>query len=104
VTIASATPSVLNCLPVAIASIQQLNPSNAGNPTSLTSGWTGQVLNVQQDTGNFGNTANNNGYNACYIAAKNALTTDTTTAISCGWTWPGASSNFTGTTTMLLLA
>jgi hypothetical protein len=105
VTIPSATPSVLSTLALAINTIQQLNPSNTSPPvTSLTSGWTGQFIAVQIDGSNPGNISNNNGYSALYVAAKNALTTDTTTGISAGWTWGGASSNFTGTSLMALVA
>ena len=95
-------PTVLNCLPIAISSIQQLSLSNAGNPTSLTSGWTGQSLVVQQDTNNYGNTGNNNGYNALYIASG-PLTVNISSAITAGWTWGGGSSNFTGTSVMLFV-
>lgn len=101
-TAAVSIATVLNCLPIAISSIQQLNLSNVGNPTSLTGGWTGQTLVVQQDTSNYGNTGNNNGYNAIYIATG-PLTTSTSTAVTAGWTWGGAFSNFTGTSTMLFV-
>jgi hypothetical protein len=95
-------PTVLNCLPLAFGSIQQENPSNSGNPASLTSGWTGQVLAIQQDISNFSNLANNNGYNAMYIASG-PLTTSTASAVTAGWTWQGSSSNFTGTAVMLFI-
>jgi len=95
-------PTVIGCLPIACGAIGQLNLSNAGNPTSLTSGWTGQTLVVDQDTGNYGNTGNNNGYNALYIASG-PITTDTSTAITAGWTWGGSFSEFTGTSVMLFI-
>jgi hypothetical protein len=92
-------------LAIAINAIQQLNPSNTSPAvTSLSAGFTSQLTVVQIDGGNPGNTGNNNGYNACEIASKNALTSDTITPISCAWTWGGAASNFTGTSVMLMVA
>lgn len=95
-------PTILNCLPLAINCIEQLNLSNAGAPTSLTAGWTGKALSVDQDTANYGNTANNNGYNALYVASG-PLTSSTSTAVTAGWTWGGSFSNFNGTSVMLFI-
>jgi hypothetical protein len=102
-TAAVSIPSVLNCLPIAVSTIQQLNLSNAGNPTGLTGGWTGRFLVDAQDAGNFGTIGNNNGYNALYVASG-PLTTSTSTAVTAGWTWAGGSSNFTGTSMMLFVS
>src|SRR6266704_250822 len=101
-TAAVSIPTVLNCLPIAISTIQQLNLSNAGNPTALTGGWTGQLLSVNQDTNNYGNTSNDNGYAALYVASG-PITTSVATAITAGWTWGGGFSNFTGTSVMLFV-
>lgn len=95
-------PTVLNCLPIAINTIQQLNPSNSGNPTSLTGGWTGQFLVVNIDGSNPGNIGNNNGYNAMYTASG-PITSSTSSAVTAGWTWAGGSSNFAGTSVMLFV-
>jgi hypothetical protein len=102
-TAAVSIPTVLNCLPIAINSLTQLNPSNAGNPTSLTAGWNALPLIVNQDITNYGNNANNNGYAATYIATG-PLTVNTSSAITAGWTWGGASSTFTSTSVMLFVA
>jgi hypothetical protein len=102
-TAAVSIPTVLNCLPIAISAIQQLNLSTTGNPTSLTGGWTGQALTVNIDGGNPGGTGNNNGYNAMY-SASGPITSSTSTAITAGWTWGGGSSNFTGTSVVLFVA
>lgn len=99
----SAKPTVLNCLPLAINTIQQINLSNAGNPTALTGGWTGLLSVWNQDTSNYGNSSNNNGYNALYVASG-PLTINTTSVITAGWTWGGGFSTFTGTSLMLFIA
>jgi hypothetical protein len=99
----SAIPSVLNCLPLAIHTIQQINLSTAGNPTGLTAGWTGQLGVWNIDAGNPGNSSNGNGYNAQYVASG-PITVNTSSAISAGWTWGGAFSTFTGTSLMLFIA
>jgi hypothetical protein len=97
----TAIPTVTNCLPIAVSTIQELLPSNAGNPTGLTGGWTGQYLAVNQDTGNYNNFSNNNGYNAHYVASGPLATLS---AVTAGWTWGGGSSTFTGTSAMIFVS
>lgn len=98
-------PTVLNCLPIAVFTIEQLNPSNQGAPTGLTSGWTGQGLNVIQDTSNYFNTGNANGYDATFTAIG-PLTSSTSTAVTASVTWPntGPYDNLTGLNAMLFIA
>ena len=95
-------PTVVGCLPLAIFGLAQLNPSNAGNPTGLTSGWAAEYLNVLEDTTNYGNIANYNGYAATFTALGPA-NTDTTTAITASCTWGGASSEFVCVSAMLFI-
>jgi hypothetical protein len=95
-------PTILNCLPIAFFIIDQLNPSNTGNPTGLTSGWSSTLLNVVQDTSNYTNTSNANGYDATYVAAG-PLTSSTSVAVVAACTWGGASSTFTGFNVMLFV-
>lgn len=99
----SAIPSVLNCLPIAINAINQINLSTAGNPTSLTGGWTGLANSWSIDAGSPGTVANDNGFNALYTA-NGPLTVNTSSVITAGWTWGGGFSNFAGTSLMLFIA
>ena len=99
------TPSVptnLNCLPIALFSIDQLNLSNSGNPTSLTSGWTAQFLNVMQDTSNYANVSNYNGYYATF-AATGPITSSTSTAVTASCTWQGSYNNNAGLEVLLFI-
>jgi hypothetical protein len=92
----SGTPSIatiLGCLPIAISAIPQLNPSNSGSPTGLTSGWTGQILNVVEDSSNYTTTSNGNGYDATFIATG-PLTSSTSVAVTASLIWGGGGSNF----------
>lgn len=101
----SGTPSIptyLGCLPIAISSIEQLLPSNAGTPTGLTSGWTGLSLNVMQDTTNYTNYSNLNGYNATFVAIG-PLTVNTSVAVTASCTWGGAYSSFSGADLLLFV-
>jgi hypothetical protein len=91
-TSAVSIPSALGCLPIAIGAIDAVNPGSTGVPTGLTSGWT-QLLSAWNST---------IGYDALYIASG-PLTTSTSAAVTAGWTWGGASSNFNGTSTMLFI-
>lgn len=98
-------PTRLACLPVAMFAIQWLSPTGPviPAPTGLTSGWTQQTMNVWQDTSNYSNSANDNGYNATMIASR-AVTSDLTSAITAGCTWGGSFSVFSpGLTAMLFL-
>ena len=95
-------PTVLNCLPIAFFVINQLSPSNTGNPTGLTAGWSSTLLNVVQDTSNYTNTGNANGFDATYVAAG-PLTSSTSTAVVAACTWGGSSSAFTGLNVMLFI-
>jgi hypothetical protein len=100
------TPSIatiLGCLPIAISVIPQLNPSNSGSPTGLTAGWTGEVLNVIEDTSNYFTTSNANGYDTTFIATG-PLTSSTSTAVTASFTWGGGGSSFsTGVALMLFV-
>jgi hypothetical protein len=95
-------PTILNCLPIAFFVINQLSPSNTGNPTGLTAGWSSTILNVVQDTSNYTNTSNANGYDATYVATG-PLTSSTSVAVVAACTWGGASSVFTGLNVMLFI-
>ncbi len=95
-------PTVLSTLPIAYNGIEWLAPSNTGIPTLLTGGWTGLQLSVMQDSTNYSNSSNNNGYNALYVATG-PLTTSTTAAVTAGWKWGGASSLFFGSSAMLFI-
>jgi len=95
-------PTYIGCLPIALFAIQQLNPSNTGSPTGLTSGWTGRFLAVVQDTSNYSNYSNNNGYSATFVASG-PLTTSTSTAVTASCTWGGSNSTFIGLSVLLFI-
>lgn len=95
-------PTALNCLPIALGSINQLSLSNSGAPAGLTSGWTGEFLVVLEDSSNYGNINNGNGYVPIYAAAG-PLTSSTSSAVTASWNWGGSYSNFDGTTVMLFI-
>lgn len=99
----SAISTVLQSLPIAINAIEQINPSNVGNPTSLTSGWAGQFGIWNIDSSNPGTTDDTNGFNAMYTATG-PLTISTSSGVSAGWHWGGSSSAFDGTSVMLFIS
>jgi hypothetical protein len=98
----SSIPTTTNALPIAVSALSQLNLSNTGNPTGINTGWTAQGLSVNQDSSNYGNINNNNGYDAVF-AATGPLTTSTQSAVTTSFTWGGSFSDFATTNVMLFV-
>jgi hypothetical protein len=85
----SVTPSVIGCL--AFAAVACDNAGDVDGAATVSAGWT------VQDT-------EDASYHATYVATKNSLTTDTTTAMSCAFTIASSQSGDGGVIYTVLIA